>query len=63
MWKEEVIEVRNRSETKGPRFYIFLMASGGFNPNNDDVTLHKGSVSYPLTQTEVPIDIQTSEGR
>ena len=30
--------------------------------NNDDVTLHKGSLSSPLTQTEVPIDIQTPEG-
>ena len=58
MWKVEVIEVRNRSEAKGP--WVLHLSDGiwRFNPNNDDTTLHKGSLSSPFTQTEVPIDIQ-----
>ena len=41
-----------------PGFYIFWMASGGFNPNNDNVTLHKGSLPSPVIQTEVISELQ-----
>ena len=47
--------------TRGQGFYSFPMASGGFNPNNDDVTLHKGSLSSPFTQKKMQIDIQTPQ--
>ena len=46
---------------KGLGFYIFLMPSGG-NPNKVDRTLLKGSLSFPFTQTEVLIEVQTPEG-
>ena len=55
IWK---VEVRNRSEAKGP--WVLHLSDGiwRFNSNNEDTTLHKWSLSSPFTQTEVPIDIQ-----
>ena len=58
MWKVEVKEVRNRSEAKGPRVLHLSDGIWRFNLNNEDTTLHMGSLSSPFTQTEVPIDIQ-----
>ena len=55
MWK---VEVRNRSEAKGPRVLQLSYGIWRFNSNNDVTTLHKGSLSSPVTQTEVPIAIQ-----
>ena len=39
------------------------MMSAKVNPNNDDVALHKGSLFPTLTQTKVPLEIQSPEGR
>ena len=61
MWKLEVIEVRKRGEAKGPRVLHLSDGIWRFNPNIEDITLHKGSLSSPFTQTEVPFDIQLQE--
>ena len=42
--------------------YIYPMTSAKVNPNNNNVALHKGSLFPTLTQTKVPIKIQTPEG-
>ena len=59
MWKVEVIERWNSSEAKRP--WVLHLSDGvwRFNPNNEDIILHKVSLSFPLTQTEMPINIQT----
>ena len=63
MWKVEVIEVRNRSEAKGPRVLNLSDGTWRFNPNNDIITLHKGSLFSTFVQRKVPIEMQTLEGR
>ena len=37
---------------KDLEFYIYPMTSAKFNPNNDDVELHKGSLFPTLAQTK-----------
>ena len=37
-------------------------AHHGGNPSKVDGKLHKGSLSFPFTQTEVLIEVQTPEG-
>ena len=48
---------------KDLKFYIYPMMSAKVNPNNDNVSLHKGSLFPTLAQTKVPMEIQTLEGR
>ena len=42
-------------------FYVYPMESGKVNPNNDDLTLHKGSLKSPssIGPNKGAIEIQT----
>ena len=62
MWKVEVIEVRNRSEAKGPNLHLSY-GIWRFNPNNDDTTLHKGMSIFPIHPNRGANQYPTPEGR
>ena len=47
---------------KDLKFYIYPMTSAKVNPNNEKLALNKGSPFLALTQTKVPIELQTPEG-
>ena len=63
MWKVEV--AGDEEQEIGLRvslFYIFSDACHGGNPNKVDRKLHKGSLSFPFTKTEVLIKVQAPQG-
>ena len=47
---------------KGLGFLHLSDACHGGNPSKVDRKLHKGSLSFPFTQIDVLIEVQTSEG-
>ena len=63
MWKVEV--AGDEEQEWGLRvllFYIFSDVCHGGNQSKVDRKLHKGSLSFPFTQTEVLIKVQAPEG-
>ena len=53
--------LRNRNEAKGSLDFTSFRCHHVGNLSKVDGKLHKGSLSYPLTQTEVLIVVQTPE--
>ena len=54
--------LRNRNEAKGCQGFTSFRCRHGGNPSKVDGKLHKGSLSFPFTQTEVLIKVQAPEG-